>query len=172
MSLKIYLAGPDVFRDNADAYFSHLKAELSALGLEGVSPLDGELSANEAPAELARAIYQANIARIAEADAVLANLAWFRGTEPDSGTAFELGYAAALKKPVFAYNVPAVPMLRRLAGEVPLTADADAFRDAEGMAVENFGLPLNLMLAVSAQCHETREAAVAALAAFLRPAAH
>ncbi len=172
MPLKVYLAGPDVFRVDADAYFACLKAELFALGLEGVSPLDGELSAHESPAALAYAIYHANIARIAEADAVLANLAWFRGTEPDSGTAFELGFAAALKKPVFAYNVPAVPMQRRLAGELALVADGDTLRDAAGMEVENFGLPLNLMLAVSAQCHETREAALAALAACLRPAAH
>ena len=34
---------------------------------------------------------------------MLANLEPFRGSEPDSGTAFEVGYALALGKPVYAY---------------------------------------------------------------------
>ncbi|MCP9760510.1 hypothetical protein EGI20_14545 [Aquitalea sp. S1-19] len=55
-----------------------------------------------------------------------------------------------------------------LAGELALVADGDTLHDAAGMAVEHFGLSLNLMLASSAHCHEMREAAVAAFAACLR----
>ena len=43
----------------------------------------------------------ANLEAIRAADFVMANLNDFRGPgEPDSGTAFEVGFAAALGKPV------------------------------------------------------------------------
>ena len=51
----------------------------------------------------AEGIYRANIGLIAEADALLANLNPFRGSEPDSGTVFEIGYAIALGKRVVGY---------------------------------------------------------------------
>ena len=49
------------------------------------------------------AIFQDNLALIDEADAVVANLNPFRGPEPDSGTAFELGYAHARGKQILGY---------------------------------------------------------------------
>ena len=98
--LKIYLAGPDVFRPDAFAQGERLKALCAELELQGLYPLDHSVPERIAnPPEQALWIYQANLNLIAEADAVLANLNPFRGAEPDSGTAFELGYAAALGKP-------------------------------------------------------------------------
>ena len=70
---------------------------------------------------------------------MIANLNPFRGQEPDSGTCFEVGYAFAKGKPVFAYVADARAMREKL-GE----------RDADGFSVENFGLPLNLMLSSAA----------------------
>jgi len=58
-------------------------------------------------------------------------------------TCFEIGYAIARGKDVWCYNVPAVPLL----GQVPNTNG----NDADGWAVEDFGLPRNLMIACS--CH-------------------
>lgn len=81
------------------------------------------------------------------------------------------GELSAYEPPAALAHAIYLPMQRRLAGELALAADGDAFRDAVGMAVENFGLPLNLMRASSAHCYETREAAVAALVAFLYPVA-
>jgi nucleoside 2-deoxyribosyltransferase len=72
---------------------------------------------------------------------VLANVADFRGYEPDSGTCFEIGYAIARGKDVWCYHVPAVPLV----AQVP-NVDGN---DADGWAVEDFGLPRNLMLACS-----------------------
>lgn len=48
----------------------------------------------------------ANIARLDSADGVIANLRDFRGTEPDAGTVFEVGYAHARGIPVIGYGVP------------------------------------------------------------------
>ncbi|MHB8549318.1 MAG: nucleoside 2-deoxyribosyltransferase, partial [Thermoplasmataceae archaeon] len=56
------------------------------------------------PGMTSKVIYEANREKIRSADWILANLQRFRGAEPDSGTVFEVGFAVALGKPVYAYN--------------------------------------------------------------------
>lgn len=143
--MKLYLAGPDVFRPDAHAWAASARALCRASGHEALVPLDGV-------AQDAAGIYAANIAMIRAADAVIANLAEFRGAEPDSGTAFEVGFAAALGKPVIGY-VPTAELQRERVARAfgPLCATADGWMDHTGRRVEDFGLPLNLMLAVSAR---------------------
>lgn len=167
--LKIYLAGPDVFFREPLARGQHLQARCAAFGFDGHFPLDAALPPADEPfgAEAhgnadvttdpapspsgadtalpptpasALRIYRANIALLRGCDAVMANLQDFRGTEPDSGTVFEVGYAVALGLPVWAYGAPAVPII----DQVPHDA---AGRDGDDWAVEDFALPRNLMLA-------------------------
>ena len=91
-------------RADAVAHGEALKALCARYGFEGLYPLDNALPKQLAePREQAAWIYRANIGLIERADAVLANLNFFRGAEPDSGTAFEVGYATALGKPVYGY---------------------------------------------------------------------
>jgi nucleoside 2-deoxyribosyltransferase len=81
---------------------------------------------------------------------VLANLNPFRGCEPDSGTCVEVGFALALGKPVTGYlegTESTVERVGRVQGGVDVGADGRP-RDHEGLLIEDFGLPLNLMLAV------------------------
>ncbi|KPW07922.1 Nucleoside 2-deoxyribosyltransferase [Pseudomonas syringae pv. aceris] len=93
--------------------------------------------------------------------AMLVNLNVFRGLGPDSGTAFEVGMAVALNKPVWAYFEP-VASLREL---VPHDEDG---LDANGFTVEDFDLPRNLMLACSwAGTSSTVELGAEALARYL-----
>ena len=95
------------------------------------------------------AIFQDNLALIDEADAVVANLNPFRGPEPDSGTAFELGYAHARGKQILGYIdrfETTVDRVVRLQGH--LTRYGNEITDRDGYRVEDFGLPLNIMLAV------------------------
>ena len=85
---------------------------------------------------------------IRSADIVMANLNDFRGPgEPNSGTAFEVGFAVALKKPVWAYRSDDVPLLERAASN--RTSDASKVLCEQGYIVEDFGLSINLMLARS-----------------------
>lgn len=141
--MKIYLARPDVFRSDAGAWAVEARNCLLAHGHEALLPLDNEAST-------AAGIFSANIALIQAADAVLANLNPFRGCEPDSGTCFEIGYAHALGKPVFAYLEDARPLAERLAASCGPLAERDGrLFDAEGWAVENFELPVNLMLGLA-----------------------
>ena len=89
--MKIYLAGPDVFRPDVMAWAESAREICRRYGYEALLPIDhGET--------LPEKIFQANIDLISKAQIVVANLDPFRGPEPDSGTAFELGYALALGK--------------------------------------------------------------------------
>jgi len=147
---RLYLAGFDVFRADALAHGEALKALCRAYGYEGLFPLDNHAPAGLSGRALAEWIYRQNIALIRQADAVLANLDPFRGAEPDSGTAFEVGYAAALGKPVWGYTSQAASLIEQVAVGVD-PADATRAVDAQGYTVEDFGLNLNLMLACGAR---------------------
>lgn len=149
MTKKIYLAGFDVFRRDARGYGKRLKELCERKGFEGLFPLDNEPPFLSRGPAMAQWIYEANTALIKSADLVMANLNPFRGEEPDSGTAFEVGFAVALGKPVWGYHSIEDTLVDRLSvnpgspREVPV--------DANGYEVENFGLTHNLMLACSAK---------------------
>ena len=135
--MKLYLAGPDVFRPDAEGWAASARALCAAAGHQALLPLDQQ-------AATAAAICANNLRLIAEADCVVANLNPFRGAEPDSGTCVEIGYALALGKRVVGYAADLRPLRERLA-----VADTGGrCQDAAGWQVEDFGLPLNLMLAV------------------------
>lgn len=148
----VYLAGFDVFRADARQHGEALKALCAQYGLKGLFPLDNELGADLASLprrEQAQRIFRANLAAIRDADLLLANLGDFRGPgEADSGTAFEVGFAVALGKPVYAYSAEAGPLAERA------TAHVDSLgrrRCARGYLVEDFDLSKNLMLACSVE---------------------
>ncbi len=127
---KVYLAGWDVFRPNAKAVGKKLKELCEKHGFIGLYPLDNEC---ESPDK----IYNGNIALINKADYVIANINTFRGFEPDSGTAFEIGYATAKGKTIIAYTDESRPMKEWVI-------------DNDGYTVEDFGYPVNLMIASAA----------------------
>jgi nucleoside 2-deoxyribosyltransferase len=157
----VYLAGFDVFRQDAIDHGQYLKALCTAHDLEGLYPFDNEVASDLSQQETAQVICSMNIAMIKRCDAVLANLNVFRGLEPDSGTAFEVGMAVALNKPVWVYFDP-VESLREL---VPHDLNGC---DQQGYVVEDFGLPRNLMLACTwAGSSSTVELAVEALSIYL-----
>lgn len=138
---NVYLAGPEVFYPDARAHGRRMQAVCAAAGFAGLFPLDAELPAT--PQGQSLAIYQANRQLIDRADAVVANLRDFRGFEPDSGTVWEVSYALARGKPVVGYcPTPATIVQRVQASPYGRLFDAQC-------AVEDFGLPLNLMLAHS-----------------------
>jgi nucleoside 2-deoxyribosyltransferase len=147
-SPHIYLAGFDVFRPDAAEYGEHLKTLCNARGLTGLYPSDSNLPPGLRAQDAARWICNANLALIREADAVMANLNDFRGAgEPDAGTAFEVGFAVALGKRVWGYRSDELPLVSRAAVHV----DNNAAFCSRGFIVEDFGLPLNLMLACTVE---------------------
>ncbi|UFS62845.1 nucleoside 2-deoxyribosyltransferase [Sulfurimonas sp. HSL-3221] len=141
----IYLAGPDVFEPDPFAAGEALKQLCSEHGFEGLFPLDNAIEAFDHPHKTAEAIRKANIDLIRRADIVMANLNPFRGFEPDSGTVYEVGFAEALGKPVFAYAADRRHMLERLREHQRLASDA--VQCLEGKSIESFALSHNLMFA-------------------------
>ena len=168
---RIYLAGPDVFRPDARAHFVRLTAACEALGLAASLPADDQADPTAGSPE--QGIYAANMQRLRNADGVVANLACFRGLEPDSGTVFEVGAAIALGIPVVAYGVPAGSYADRARAALPCAHDAAGVlrESGTGIAVEDFGQQLNLMLACSIAIEATPEAALQKIAAVLAAAA-
>ncbi|MFM0051541.1 nucleoside 2-deoxyribosyltransferase [Caballeronia grimmiae] len=146
---RIYLAGFDVFRRDAKEHGEHLKQLCRDRGFVGIYPLDGNVPSSLLPNDAARHIYAANVQLIRSADIVMANLDDFRGAgEPDSGTAFEVGFAVALGKPVWAYRSNEATLAQRV--EAAATGSDGAYC-AGGYLIEDFGLSVNLMLACSAR---------------------
>jgi nucleoside 2-deoxyribosyltransferase len=149
----VYLAGPDVFYINAVERGEKMKAELAQRGMLGLFPLDTELNSSDFPnpAGLGLAIAAACEAQIRQADLGLFNIEPWRGPEADDGTAYELGFMAALGKPVVLYTSDPLPFAERIAADVYL---GEVYRDGptlrgkrDRMTVEEFeGFADNLML--------------------------
>lgn len=139
----VYLAGPDVFFPGAEQLADEHKALCRKHGFEPLHPIDQ-------PSLTSKHIFTTNIELLKRADAVVANLNAFRGAEADSGTAFEVGFAVARGIPVVGYlssKETVAERVERYSG--PLTTVAGVCRDSDGNLVENFGHPVNLMLAES-----------------------
>jgi len=141
-----YLAGPAIFHPAAKALYRYQVELCRTHGLAALTPMDetGPV-AGMSPAERAAAIRDANIDKLRACDVVLACVSPFRGPGADAGTAWEMGYAEALGKPVVAWCESVEPYVQR----VPHDRDADGrlFCRQHGMQVEDFGLADNLMLA-------------------------
>lgn len=145
--MKIYLAGPDVFRPDVTEWAETARELCRRYGFEPLLPVDH----NETQPEK---IFQSNIDLIRKAQIVAANLDPFRGPEPDSGTAFEMGYALALGKKVCGYVTHLETVAHRVAAaenrSEPPPPYGDKLTDRNGLTIENFSLPCNLMLSIPA----------------------
>ena len=102
--MRIYLAGPEVFLKNATAVLHTKKTLCSRYGHEGVTPFDADLGTIENDFESGLRIAKSNEALIDACDAVIANISPFRGLHADVGTVYELGYARAKGKVLYAYT--------------------------------------------------------------------
>ena len=147
---RVYLAGPDVFFAHVKEHAAFLKRRCAEFGFVGVFPLDAEIISSASKHEMARRIFDANVGLIRSCQTVLANMTPFRGPSADVGTAWEMGYAAALGLKVVAYT------------EDPRMYAARVTQD--GYEVESFDLRDNLMLACVAEVYFGLEAALVALA--------
>lgn len=144
--MRIYLAGPDVFLPNPQEHAEGLKAVCREFGLEGVFPLDAELKLDGLSSKHGQAhlIFNANVGLIRSCQAVLANMSPFRGPSTDVGTAWEMGFAHALKLPIVGYTTDPRSYPERV----------DQYREYDEVGVpfgdpafvENFELHDNLML--------------------------
>lgn len=147
---RVYLAGPEVFLLNAKEIGERKKALCKKYGFEGVFPLDNEVNREgKSTREIGICISGLNENLIRTCDFVIANMTPFRGPSADVGTSYEMGFARALGKKVYAYTNIATPFtertVRALNSQVSRSKD-DMLRDVNGMFIEENQLVDNLML--------------------------
>ncbi|GAA3604692.1 nucleoside 2-deoxyribosyltransferase [Kineosporia mesophila] len=152
MSARLYLAGFEVFAPDGEQRAAKMRQICADHGLEPISPLDGDKSTNLdelSGTDLAAAIFRINVEMIERADAVVGNLNPFRGPDPDAGTCWEVGYGYGRGKAVYVYTEgPSTAIDRTELHYPPVTRHEDGSAvDRDGMTIENFGQPFNLMLA-------------------------
>ena len=143
--MKVYLAGPEVFHPQSEKIFKLKEGICRRMGFVPTTPFDARAHMEDmqfSPDTLGKMIYLENIKLIELSDAVVANITPFRGPHMDCGTAFELGYAHALRKRVACYSQDE----RGLSDRIKHTG----FLDKEGLIVENFDMAENLMIAAPA----------------------
>ena len=142
--IKIYLAGPDVFRSNAIEHFEILKQICKKYGFIGLVPLDNVIEIPEkdkfTPIH-SHFIFKANVDLIKECDVIIANLLPFRGACVDDGTAWELGCGYAYGKKLYGYSLSCDMSLKEITKMMFEIRTQNMFTE-----VENFGNPVNLML--------------------------
>ena len=143
MTLKIYLAGPDVFLPDAHRVGEQKRGLCREFGFEGLFPLDNDHDIGAGAAK----VFQANCSLMRQADIGLLNLTPFRGPSADAGTVFELGFLFASGKPVYGYTSAISAYRDRVADVQGSLVERDGrLRERGGYAVENFGLGDNLMI--------------------------
>ena len=130
--LKVYFAGPDVFYPDYEKCKAKIRDLCAKSDIEPLFP-DHEQTDSEM-------IFLANLALIRKADAIIANLNPFRGEiEPDSGTVLECGLAYGMGKS----NIVRIGYVSDQRSQIEKLGDTYS----DGSSVENFSLPVNLMLA-------------------------
>ncbi|WP_413160188.1 nucleoside 2-deoxyribosyltransferase [Capilliphycus salinus ALCB114379] len=139
--MRVYLAGPDVFLPEPLKMAEAKKEICQNYGFEGVFPFDNSLDfTNLNPREVALKIYHCNLKLMNGCDLMIANMTPFRSPSLDAGTAFEIGYMTALKKPIFGYSNDG-----HLYGERVINKTSETLDD-RGMLIEDFEMMDNLML--------------------------
>ncbi len=143
MAMTAYLAGPDVFLPDAPAHAARKVAICARYGIVGMPPLNEDVDSLRAlPHDQAwHVIFDKDVAMMRAADIVIANLTPFRGPSADAGTLVEVGWFLGAGKQVFGYSNSAVRFGARSRRQVQAVRDP-----IDGLLVEDFGLPDNLMV--------------------------
>lgn len=150
MSVKVYLAGPEVFLPNAREQLDIKIALTKAAGLTPVSPGDFVVPPQPTRRQFGHAISEIDEKMMDSADAIIANLTPYHGVSADVGTCYELGYMCAQGKLAYAYTNVAADMRTRTVehygGDVFTDANGRLRGRRTGLSVEDVDMIDNLMM--------------------------
>jgi len=147
----VYLAGFERYDQDAIEKYTAMKAICAKYGLLAISPLDpapgvAEIETDDLYAKTYN-LFDRYQQHVRNCDVILANLNDFHGKEPNDDVSFECGMAFQLGKKLFAYRDSIQPMVEL----IPNNGEANGYRDVNGMNVEDFESPVNLMFGASYQ---------------------
>jgi nucleoside 2-deoxyribosyltransferase len=108
---SVYLAGPDIFRKDAETFAQWQKEICEKYGVIPLHPMDNNLDIDHNDKSFAtrKKVYEADLSQMIAADIICANMNPFRGTEPDSGTCFEAGFFAGFNHTIKALGTSIQP---------------------------------------------------------------
>ncbi len=149
MSIKVYLAGPEVFLPDARLQLDRKIALTRAAGFVALAPGDLAIPPQPTKRLLGHAISAIDERLMNDADAIIANLTPYHGLSADTGTCFELGYMCAREKIAYGYSNVAADMRTRAIAyyEGDIHVDASGrLRGADGLMIEDVDMADNLMM--------------------------
>ena len=162
-NLHAYLAGPDVFYPDAIERGRRKLLHLKARGITGYYPLDNDVPPEllATPEKASRFIADANerlmleCVKDGQTGIIFANMEPFHGPSMDVGTAFEVGFMAALSHShnvmIIGYSPTTATFEDRVieliyGGREAITSSGGCLYGPNGMMIESFGGADNLML--------------------------
>ena len=168
-----YLAGWEMFWPDGKERGAKWKETAAKYGIIGYFPPD-EAPLDQYPeyepkddstAEKLMKGFIHDVNHMRRSDMIIAQLEDWRGAEPDSGTCFECGYAAATGMRLYAWCSNPTTLIERTCAEK--TADENGvLRDSEGYAFEDRGFPLDSSFATMKIASSFEEACKMARADF------
>jgi nucleoside 2-deoxyribosyltransferase len=147
---RIYLAGPEVFLQNAREIGELKKALCTKIRIRGRVPPGLRIDThNKNRYATGLLISAANEKLIKSCRYVIANITPFRGPSADAGTVYEIGCARGCGLKIFAYSNTTLSYTERVCRFFK-TADqldgSDQLRDPHAMAIEDYAMADNLMI--------------------------
>lgn len=114
MTIKVYIAGPEVFLPDGFAQVEKKRELCRAFGMEPSARQGDFLTYGGGDKfTFGAMISRHNEELMDESDIVIANLTPFRGISADPGTVYEVGYMRALGRPAFGYTNTSRPYALR-----------------------------------------------------------
>lgn len=151
MTRRIYIAGPEIFLPDWAALGEAKKDLCRKYGYEGLYPMDPPVDHSLPPRALGVAVFHSDERLMEMADFAIANITPFRGVSCDVGTAVEIGWFRAARKPVLAYTNTAAALTERVRAVnngTLITRPDGALADSEGLMIEGFEMMDNPMVEV------------------------
>lgn len=150
----VYLSGFERYDLDANEKYANMKAICAKYGFYAIAPIDQAAGIDpiisDDPYTSAYHQFDHYQQHVRNCDIILANLNDYMGHEPNDDVSFECGMAFQLKKKCFAYRDDIKPMVER----IPHVRTNDSTRDLNGLNVEDFEAPLNLMFAASFRIYD------------------
>lgn len=146
MRYKIYLAGPDVFLENAIEIGEEKKKLCEKYDFIGIFPLDEVIEDFENYSKYFQGLllYGACEKAVRESDIIIANLTPFRGVSADVGTVYEIGLGRGYGKKIYGYSNTSEYYKVRM--DYYNINSSDPSRDNNKMQNEDFDMHDNLMI--------------------------